>query len=54
MALINVDKDLSDATKTLADEAATQFAPIIQATVSQLITELKDLLVGRTVTITIK
>lgn len=51
MALLNIDID--KAAKDAVDEAALKLAPVLDLTVDKLIAELKGLLVGRTITITI-
>lgn len=52
MALLNIDID--KAAKDAVDEAALKLAPILQALVTAAVTQLKDALIGRTITITIK
>ena len=51
MPLINIDAPA--AAKMLADEAAAKLAPLLKDAVTQLVTELKTALVGRTITIKI-
>lgn len=54
MGLINVGKDLQDAGKATIDEAALKLDPMIEAAIAHALAGLKDLLIGRTITITIK
>lgn len=52
MALLNIDID--KAAKDAVDEAALKLTPVLDALVTKLLTGLSGLLVGRTITISIK